>query len=503
MNRRLAIVALVLALLGTYFRLAHLDRKVFWLDETHTALWISGLTRDDFLREVAEKPLFTADDLKKYRSLGDTGAGGTVRYLATVVPHHTPLYGVATSLWARAFGDSVAALRALPALVSLLGLPLVYWLAREMFESTSAAWIAVGLFAVSPFHVLYAQEARPYSFWTVATLLSSVALVRAMRLGTWKSFAIYAGTVVVGLYAYLLFAFVLAGHALYVLAAEGLRITRTGIRFLVAATVGAVAFAPWLVVIVENLRAVRKQMRWVGEPPEAGRWLETAARTASVAFVDPGFGHVFTFVPVLVLVTWALVVLWRSGSRCGWAFVMALIVPLALTLLPMDLFLGGRRVGVTRYFVPAHLGGVLAVAGALALRLETAEARRRLGLGLGAVLLVASGLVSCALSYRAETWWNKGRGTPEREMARMMNRTARPLLWAPAANMGDVISLSYDFGDGVRVLFADEGDLGEIPEGVSEVFALKPTRPMQKQLRRLGYVLTQAHERDFWLVARR
>lgn len=42
----------------------------------------------------------------------------------------------------------------------------------------------MALIAVSPFHVLYAQEAREYSLWTVTILLSSAALLRAMRVKT-------------------------------------------------------------------------------------------------------------------------------------------------------------------------------------------------------------------------------------------------------------------------------------------------------------------------------
>ncbi|MEG3987264.1 hypothetical protein QUA13_08880 [Microcoleus sp. S28C3] len=45
-------------------------------------------------------------------------------------------------------------------------------------------WIAVGLLAVSPLHVLYAQEARPYCLWPALILISCASLLRAMRLET-------------------------------------------------------------------------------------------------------------------------------------------------------------------------------------------------------------------------------------------------------------------------------------------------------------------------------
>jgi uncharacterized membrane protein len=509
LNRHLAIVALLLVSVGAYFRLAHLDRKVFWRDETHTALWISGLSRSDFAREAEAKVLLGPEDLKKYRSVNPgTGVRDTIRYLATVVPHHTPLYGVLARLWAGVFGDSVAAMRALPALLSLLGFPLIYWLARELFESAAGAWIALGLFAVSPFHVLYAQEARPYSLWIVATLLSGASLLRAMRLRTRTSFALYGVTTAVGLYSFLLFGFVLVGHGLYVLAVEGLRPTRAAVACAAAALGGLLVFTPWLAVIAWNLDAALWRTRWLGEPAEPVYWLGAAAYAASVAFVDFGEGlavvsHGLTVVPALALIAWALVLLCRGTPRRVWAFVVAMIAPLASTLLLMDLALGGRRSGVARYLAPAHLGYVLAVAGALAMKIETGNLRRRLGFGFGALVLVASGIASCALSSRAETWWNKGRTTPDRAMARIIARTARPLLVADVRQMGDVISLSYDLGDAVRVLFAGDRGLPGLPDGFTEVFTLRPTAQRREQLGTLGYVLTPAHERGLWLVAKR
>ena len=39
----------------------------------------------------------------------------------------------------------------------------MYWLCLELFESSVTAWLAVAIIAISPFQIVYAQEARPYS----------------------------------------------------------------------------------------------------------------------------------------------------------------------------------------------------------------------------------------------------------------------------------------------------------------------------------------------------
>jgi uncharacterized membrane protein len=399
-------------------------------------------------------------------------------------------------------------MRALPALLSLLGFPLVYRVARELFASDTAAWIALGLFAISPFHVLYAQEARPYSLWIVATMLSSAALLRAIRLRTRASFIFYGVTAALGLYSFLLFALVLVGHVLYVLALEGLRPTRTAVGITAAVVGGLAAFAPWMAVIAGNLDAVFLRTRWLDVPTEPAQRLGAAAYVATVAFVDFGerpavLSRGLTVIPAVALIVWALVVLCRATPRRVWAFIVALIAPVVSALWILDLALGGRRAGIARYLVPAHLGCLLAVAGALALKMATGSRRGRLGSGVVAVALAACGIASCALSARAETWWNKGRTRPDRAMARIVGRTARPLLIAEVGQMGDVISLSYDFGDATRVLFPGERGLSGLPEGFTEVFALKPTARLGEQLRSLGCVLTAADERGLWLVSKR
>lgn len=83
------------------------------------------------------------------------------------------MYFVMVKQWVQWFGNSITITRSFSALVSLLAFPLIYLLCQELFNSSVIGWIAVSLLAVSPLHILYAQEARSYSLWTVTILLSS------------------------------------------------------------------------------------------------------------------------------------------------------------------------------------------------------------------------------------------------------------------------------------------------------------------------------------------
>jgi uncharacterized membrane protein len=188
----LAVVAAIV--LGVFFRFSALDKKGYWFDETFTSLRISGFTD----REVVEKyrgraGIVPAGELRKFQSpRSDRTVIDTVKGLAIEEPQNPPLYYAAARLWADVAGSSVYSMRLLPAILSLLVLPLAYWLCLELFESSVVGWIAVSLMALSPFYVLLAQTARPQSLWTATILFTAAALLRALRTGRASSWLIYA-----------------------------------------------------------------------------------------------------------------------------------------------------------------------------------------------------------------------------------------------------------------------------------------------------------------------
>ena len=161
------------------------------------------------------------EDLQKYQRLApEKSLTDTVKSLAIEDSQHPPLYYLMVRLWVQQFGSSVAAIRTLSALISLVAFPCLFWLCLELFESSLVGWVALTLLAVSPIHILFAQEAREYSLWTVTILLSSASLLRAMRLNTTFSWGIYAISLALSFYTFLLSGLVAIGHFVYVLIAE-------------------------------------------------------------------------------------------------------------------------------------------------------------------------------------------------------------------------------------------------------------------------------------------
>ncbi|MGV2391005.1 MAG UNVERIFIED_CONTAM: glycosyltransferase family 39 protein [Microcystis novacekii LVE1205-3] len=90
-------------------------------------------------------------------------------------PEHPPLYNLLARFWMQLIPIEHSA-RTFSIFLSILAIACLYWLCLELFDSSLTAWIAIALFAVSPFRILSAQNATQYSCWTVTIILSGIAL---------------------------------------------------------------------------------------------------------------------------------------------------------------------------------------------------------------------------------------------------------------------------------------------------------------------------------------
>lgn len=120
----------------------------------------------------------------------------------------------------------------------------------------------MGLVAVSSLHVLYAQEARPYSLWPALILLSCASLLRAMRLETKLSWSIYAVANILGFYTHLLSLLVALGHGIYLVGTQGLRLDKKVVIYLIASAGSLLDFLPLMGILLVNIRAAAGSINW-------------------------------------------------------------------------------------------------------------------------------------------------------------------------------------------------------------------------------------------------
>ena len=110
-----------------------------------------------------------------------------------------------------AIGTDPVTIRLLSVFLAVATIPVLYLLARRLFDGRVAA-AAVGMLAINPFFIRYAQEARAYTLVLFLITLASYLLLRALErvgLGRWLAYGLAAAAAV---FAHLFAVFVLLVH---------------------------------------------------------------------------------------------------------------------------------------------------------------------------------------------------------------------------------------------------------------------------------------------------
>ncbi|BAU42722.1 glycosyltransferase family 39 protein [Leptolyngbya sp. O-77] len=470
---RLLTLVLVALMLGLLFRVINIDKKVYWHDEVYTSMEMTAQRRSEVVEQLFTGRIVSRDELQAFqRFRPERSLGQLLTSLGQEDPQHPPLYYILGRFWVQLFGDSVLALRGLAVVFGLLMLVCAYWLCIELFQAPAIALMTVGLLAISPYHVLYAQESREYSLWAALILTSSALLLRALRLGTWPHWALYALSLTAGLYTFLFTGLVGIAHGVYVLLNGGIsrkwekwRMTRAGIAYLGWSFVAIAAFAPWLYFLVKYRDVLSNTTGWARESLPLWVMVKASALNFSRIFMDfdwnpDTFSLWWLSIPLLVLEIFALIFIQRNAPRHVWIFVWTLaLIPVFILALP-DLILGGQRSIVGRYLVPSFLGLHLAVGYLLTMKIESFGAKNRKFWQTIALSLFFLGFLSNVVSSQAETWWNKGISYHIPAIARTLNEANQPIVISDdfGINIGNLIALSYRTNDDVRFyLFPHQG----------------------------------------------
>lgn len=493
----LTILFVIILLAGVFFRVVNLDKKPVWIDETHTFSVISGYADS----EVIEKfPSHTPVDVKtflKYQYPNpDKDLSDSFHKLYTDV--HPPLYFLIARTFVNWFGDSVKVLRSASAFLSILTIPAIYWLCLELFQSSLVAQVGTALFCVSPFQVLYAQEARPYSLFTLVVLLSSASLLWAMRTKRYLPWFIYSVFVALGLYSQFFFLFVIFGYLSYVFTVESFRFTKRFQSFLLANLAGFSAFLPWLITVLIHLSSFKDKSSWiVNHTLSILGAVRLWSENISLSFVDPRaseyfgfgrFGFYFLIPFIIILVVYSLYFLYAKTSKQVYLFVLTLIASTALPLIAADLILGGNRQIWPRYLIPCFLGVQISVSYLLSIKASSLDLnhtnwRRRFWVLITATLVTAGVLFSSVIAH-ANTWWNKYEGGVTIQIAQLVNQAEDPLVIVNRSRPNSV--LYYELEPDVRLLFVSNY---ELEVGLSQmngnIFLLNPNDALKTEFNRM------------------
>ncbi|MEO0489195.1 MAG: glycosyltransferase family 39 protein [Cyanobacteria bacterium J06659_2] len=490
---------------GSLLRVIGLETKIFWIDEVFTGVRIAGFTTIEVSADLTAKSQLTAASLDQFQYPNpEKTALNTLTGLATEEPHLPPLYFLLTRWWTMGLPKAIWAIRSFSALVSVLSLGLMYWLGRSLFQSAFTGALAASLMAVSPFHWIYAQEARPYSLWGALILLSSACLLQAWRRQRWQAWGLYTLVTVAMLYTFL--------YSIWVVLAQGLAIVwlsmgeaQTGQRlkaFFVAVAIAVFGFLPWLITLGQHWQTGLQFAQWQRTAPTGGfgGLMLTWGLHLCRLFVDfeatyPfSWGQLFPYgllVLASVLLTgYGIYQVCQTAPSSITRFLLPLIVVPMLALILPDMLLGTQQSSATRYFMPTLLGIELAVAYALATQLQR-EFHAKRGARLGCLLiggLWILGLVACLTGSLGRTTWGKSGGYIP-YVAAAINRTEAPIVISDVDLW--IVSLAHELeNDTTIAVFNSVQAPPPLPTDYTHYFLYGVPETTAQTLTQAGYRLT-------------
>jgi len=474
--KRLLVVAIAI---GIFFRFYNLDTKVYWYDEIQTSTRISGYTQEEVIRQA-----YTGEEATVGNLLATYQYPNPTRDLHDAIdalaqhPEHSPLYYLLARFWLQIFGHSVTAIRSLSAIIGVLVIPCAYCLAWELWHSRPIALLAATLISLSPFHVLYAQEAREYSLWTLTILLSSASLLRARSRSNFQNWSLYSLSLAWAFYAHPFSGLVAMSHCIYMAIVSDWKRKKKIISYVAASAIALVLFSPWLVVVIQN-RTDFVQNTISTTFPRDHLPLIWGLNLGRI-FYDVNQGMA-AYNPMLYftlfLTVYAIYILCRHSPRRVWLFVITLMGVTGLALIVPDVVLGGRRSSITRYAIPCYLGIQFAVVYLLSLKLSQPRWRYVL------YFLIFCGVVSSTVSSHIEVWWHKSptKSRHNPEIARIINSSDRPVVISDEIP-GRILSLAHDLdGDvGIR-LVAPPYDF-DIDPNREPLYFYRPSDPLKANI---------------------
>lgn len=332
----------------------------------------------------------------------------------------------ASQLLAQRLASGETAVRLMPALAGLAAVAAIFFVGLSATGSRFGAAVVAALLAVSPLHVYYAREGRPYA---AVMLLAALLLLLALApLRRWTHAAVY-GLCIAAAYWGAVAAPVLiacAGLASF----EWLRTRRYG-HFVLAAVAGLVI--SWLLFPeVQQLSGAtvatgKHAAQWDITRPLSKLTFDRLLASLSVSGVDRGSSTGLSFV-ILALALWGGICLVREDlSKAVWVVGMCLL-PIAGSLAVLVLWKHWYNVRYTSAGLPAFL--VLVGLGLVALKdlLWRWTGRRVWGVRLAWVPNV---LLAAALVVLLAPLWRTARAEPLqkpdwRGMAELIGSLALP-----------------------------------------------------------------------------
>jgi uncharacterized membrane protein len=443
--RYITILTWCAILVGCALRFSQLSTRVLFVDEAITQIRVAGHTYAEMNAALFDGRQRPVDVVRSYAQV-DAGstAGKVVVSLVKEDAQHPPLFYLAELAIVRAFGNALAVWRLFSAICGVLSVIAAYALARELFGDSRAPIMAAALMAVSPIERIYSQQAREYSLFALLVLVSTIAVVRAVRTKAAPWWAVYAVLAAAGLYASPFMAYIMAAHAVFAIGMSRRAGRIIGIGFALSAAAAFAAYAPWLYELALHRGSIVVENSWSATRWSAGqlaaKWIFNSGSTFfDLEYMNLRWGLVLGLVGLVVIVA-----MWRgfrdSEPIARWCLGAALTIPSVLLIAP-DLLLGEHRSAIARYGLPVFTLLLIVVARGLCNR------------PLSATIVLAAGLAACTIGAMHPSWWDNDASADDAHIASAIERRSGAQVITRIAPP-DFLTVARLLGDDARVSFS-------------------------------------------------
>ncbi|MGK7883434.1 MAG: glycosyltransferase family 39 protein [Crocosphaera sp.] len=495
----LKILIITAIIIGVLLRFNNLDSKMYSLDETFSTTNIFGR----YVAEIIDVKIVAPDELQSYQHFNkEESLNQSIKRLVEKPYVFPPLYSIGMQIWSRFFSnffqEASIINKSFSAFISLFSLGGMYWLCWELFQSSRIAWIGTALLSVSPLYLQYAQIVRTYSLTTAAILISSAALLRAIRRKNHKDWLLYAITIAFGLYSHLIFGFTLIAHGIYIILREKFRFSKTTILYLTYSSIGFALFTPWFILFLSKSGLFEYS---VAQPVAASQplgilvkgWINGITRI----FVDLNdhwilWTRIFRYpnrifrVTILLILGFCIFYLFKKGKTSINLFIFSLIIGGGGLLMFRDLLTGNAFSGRLRYMLTYVVGIQLIVVYGLYLLFESRSIWKKKLSNTILSLLIMGGILSCYVISTAQSWW--AFGAPDYPyIANEINELSSPVVIYE--DWGDALTMSYMLNENVYSHLTRQGDFflinnqGKIYKDYSDIILFKPSKKMSNKLK--------------------
>jgi uncharacterized membrane protein len=369
-------VYVAILLIGIFLKFYKIDFRFFWYDEVYTIVQTSGLSFKEYNEKLPVNELKNINYYNDLLRLNKQGfsIGSQLRGQLNT-PNLNPLHYALLVFWHRIAGDSDISYRYFNVFFFLLTLPFMFYLARLLFKSDLAGWIALALFSVNGFFQYYAFEARYNTLCLFLIVLNQYLFLRAV---SGKGYLWWTGYIITGilsLYSSIILGLVFIAHFMYILFFE----RKVLITYIAATVIIFLGYLPWLISIFNHIDKIFGSLSWqqsFGANQNIFTLIFAQFYLVAYSFdiinnyvaqlnfftlhqLNGNYITFFTNLIIIALLIYSVIHTYKREEKKNFVFILLLILPQFLFLLVTDLV---RKAGISlipRYNILNIFGFIL------------------------------------------------------------------------------------------------------------------------------------------------